>query len=192
MRKLMKDPRAESRWGNGMLWLVGGALLSVVIVSAGLMIDRQTALAERGRIEHAVLERLQHVKTEIETQILRDTDLALSIADDIADEGDATAGQRLAELANARRLPVIEDIVYAELQHSDAVVDHDQRPVDQLGGIGIAIEPLSPLQLLLLGPQPAPPRPDTAAGSGKARHIRHWQSGGFWGAGRSGRCQRCR
>ncbi|MFN3719602.1 MAG: EAL domain-containing protein [Rhizobium rhizophilum] len=69
-----------------MLWLIGGALLSVVIVSTGLMIDRQTALAERGRIEHAVLDRLRHVKSEIETQILRDTDLALSIADDIADD----------------------------------------------------------------------------------------------------------
>ena len=60
-------------------------MLSVVIVSTGLMIDRQTALAERGRIEHAVLDRLRHVKSQIETQILRDTDLALSIADDIAD-----------------------------------------------------------------------------------------------------------
>ncbi|WP_235882819.1 bifunctional diguanylate cyclase/phosphodiesterase [Rhizobium rhizophilum] len=69
-----------------MLWLIGGALLSVVIVSTGLMIDRQTALAERGRIEHAVLDRLRHVKSEIETQILRDTNLALSIADDIADD----------------------------------------------------------------------------------------------------------
>ncbi|THV16521.1 EAL domain-containing protein [Rhizobium rhizophilum] len=86
MRDLTRNPRAESRWGNGMLWLIGGALLSVVIVSTGLMIDRQTALAERGRIEHAVLDRLRHVKSEIETQILRDTNLALSIADDIADD----------------------------------------------------------------------------------------------------------
>ncbi|QEE46890.1 EAL domain-containing protein [Rhizobium sp. WL3] len=86
MRDLTRNPRAESRWGNGMLWLIGGTLLSVVIVSTGLMIDRQTALAERGRIEHAVLDRLRHVKSEIETQILRDTNLALSIADDIADD----------------------------------------------------------------------------------------------------------
>lgn len=82
----MRNPRAEGRWGNGMLWLIGGAVLSVAIVSAGLMIDRKTALAERGHIEHAVLDRLQHVKSEIETQIMRDTDLALAIADDIADD----------------------------------------------------------------------------------------------------------
>lgn len=70
-----------------MLWLIGGALLSVLIVSAGFMIDRQTALSERGRIEQTVLERLQHAKSEIETQIARDIDLALALADDIADDG---------------------------------------------------------------------------------------------------------
>ncbi len=70
-----------------MLWLIGGALLSVLIVSAGFMIDRQTALSERGRIQHTVLERLQHAKSEIETQIARDVDLALALADDIADDG---------------------------------------------------------------------------------------------------------
>ncbi|MFN3319287.1 MAG: EAL domain-containing protein [Allorhizobium sp.] len=86
MRKLMKDPRAESRWGNGMLWLIGGALLSVLIVSVGLMIDRQTALSERGRIEHTVLDRLLHVKSQIKNKVLQDRDLALALADDIADD----------------------------------------------------------------------------------------------------------
>lgn len=86
MRDLMRNPRAEGRWGSGMLWLIGGALLSVAIVSAGLMIDQRTALAERERIEHAVFDRLEHVKSEIETQIDRDRDLALSLADDIADD----------------------------------------------------------------------------------------------------------
>jgi diguanylate cyclase (GGDEF)-like protein len=69
-----------------MLWLIGGALLSIAIVSAGLMIDQRTALAERERIEHAVVDRLEHVKSEIDTQVNRDRDLALSIADDIADD----------------------------------------------------------------------------------------------------------
>ncbi len=82
----MKDPRAESRWGNGMLWLIGGALLSVLIVSVGLMIDRNTAFNERGRIEHTVLDRLLHVKSQIKNKILRDRDLVLSLADDIADD----------------------------------------------------------------------------------------------------------
>jgi diguanylate cyclase (GGDEF)-like protein len=82
----MKDPRAESRWGNGMLWLIGGALLSVLIVSAGLMIDRRTALSERSRIEHAVLDRMEHLRSQILTKIRRDTDLALELADTIADD----------------------------------------------------------------------------------------------------------
>lgn len=69
-----------------MLWLIGGALLSVLIISAGLVIDQKTALNERGRIEHAVLDRLQHVKSDIETQVLRDTHLVLALADDIADD----------------------------------------------------------------------------------------------------------
>ncbi|MGL4197428.1 MAG: EAL domain-containing protein [Allorhizobium sp.] len=86
MHKLTKDHRAESKWGNGMLWLIGAALLSVVIVSAGLMIDRQTALSERGRIEHSVLDRLQHVKSEMQTTLLNNTQLALTLADDIADD----------------------------------------------------------------------------------------------------------
>ena len=82
----MKDPRAESGWGNGVRWLIGGTLLSVVIVSAGLMIDQKTALSERGRIEHGVLDRLKQVKSEIETQSTRDINLALALADDIADD----------------------------------------------------------------------------------------------------------
>ena len=86
MRKLTKDLRAESRWGNGMLWLIGGAVLSVLIVSAGLMIDRDTALSERSRVEHALLDRLMHVKSEIDTQIRHDSNLVLQLADDIADD----------------------------------------------------------------------------------------------------------
>jgi len=86
LRTLTKDLRDESKWGNGMLWLISAAALSVLIVSAGLMIDRQTALSERGRIEHSVLDRLQHVKSEVHTRLLQDTDLALALADDIADD----------------------------------------------------------------------------------------------------------
>jgi diguanylate cyclase (GGDEF)-like protein len=82
----MKDPRAESGWGKGVRWLMGGALLSAIIVSAGLMIDQKTALSERGRIEHGVLDRLMQVKSEIETQSTRDINLALALADDIADD----------------------------------------------------------------------------------------------------------
>ena len=82
----MKDSRADSRWGNGMLWLIGGALLSVLIVFAGFMIDRQTALSERGRVEHAVLDRIDHLRSQILMKIARDIDLALGLAGDIADD----------------------------------------------------------------------------------------------------------
>ncbi|MFY8099566.1 MAG: diguanylate cyclase, partial [Allorhizobium sp.] len=86
MRKLIKDARAESGLGNGMLWLISAALLSVLIVSAGLMIDRQTALSERVRIEHAILDRLLHVQAEIQSHLDRDINLALSLADDFGDD----------------------------------------------------------------------------------------------------------
>ncbi len=83
---MKKDLQFGSRWGTGMPWLIGGAFLSVLIVSIGLMIDRQTALTERGRVEHAVIDRLQHAATEIRTQMRDDIDLALGLADDLADD----------------------------------------------------------------------------------------------------------
>ncbi|QGG89628.1 MULTISPECIES: GGDEF domain-containing phosphodiesterase [Rhizobium/Agrobacterium group] len=87
MRKLTMDARADRRLSNGMLWLIGAAVLSVLIVSAGLMIDRQTALTERGRIEHGILDRLLRVQSDIETHLDQDINIALSLADDIADDG---------------------------------------------------------------------------------------------------------
>ncbi|MDZ7874755.1 MAG: hypothetical protein U5N27_17495 [Rhizobium sp.] len=69
MRKLTMDARADRLLSNGMLWLIGAAVLSVLIVSAGLMIDRQTALTERGRIEHGILDRLLRVQSDIKTHL---------------------------------------------------------------------------------------------------------------------------
>lgn len=133
MHNLTKDARAESRWGNGMLWLIGGALLSILIVSAGMMIDRQTALSERGRVEHAVLDRLQHIKTEIKTKLLHDTDLALALADDVADD-DLMAANELNRTINQllARNPHIRSIHFAPLQDPQRMaftpaIHHEER-----------------------------------------------------------------
>ncbi|SIQ06440.1 diguanylate cyclase (GGDEF) domain-containing protein [Rhizobium sp. RU33A] len=87
MRKLTTDTRADRLLSNGMLWLIGAAVLSVLIVSAGLMIDRQTALTEKGRIEYGILDRLLRVQSDIKTHLDHDINFALSLADDIADDG---------------------------------------------------------------------------------------------------------
>jgi diguanylate cyclase (GGDEF)-like protein len=81
------DARADRRLSNGMLWLIGAAILSLLIVSIGLMIDRQTALTERGRIEHGILDRLLRVQSDIEIHLEHDINVALAFADDIADDG---------------------------------------------------------------------------------------------------------
>ena len=80
------DARADRRLTNGMLWLIGAALLSLLIVSAGLMIDRRTALTERSRIEHGILDRLLRAQSDIQTHLDHDINIALSLADDIADD----------------------------------------------------------------------------------------------------------
>ena len=61
-------------------------------VGNAVPVELSTAVAQsvrdtvRETVPDAVLDRLRHVKSEIETQILRDTDLALAMADDIADD----------------------------------------------------------------------------------------------------------
>lgn len=83
----MMDGHADRKLSNGMFWLIGAAVLSLLIVSVGLMIDRQTAQKERGRLEHAILDRLLHVQSEISTHLDNEVELARSLADDLADDG---------------------------------------------------------------------------------------------------------
>lgn len=83
----MMDGHADRKLSDGMFWLIGAAVLSLLIVSVGLMIDRQTAQKERGRLEHAIIDRLLHVQSEISTHLDNEVELSLSLADDLADDG---------------------------------------------------------------------------------------------------------
>ncbi len=101
-----------------MLWLSGAAALSLLIVSIGLMIDRQTALNERERIEHAILDRLLHVQSDIKERIDDEVEQALALADDMADDSmlsprefNRTVNQLLARSPHIRsiRLAPLDD-----------------------------------------------------------------------------------
>ncbi|MGL3606172.1 EAL domain-containing protein [Rhizobium sp. G187] len=83
----MKDRvRSEYKLGGSTFWLIAGASLGALILTAGFLIDRNTALQERLRVEQAVRHALQLAERALDTQLVQDIDIVSAIADDIADD----------------------------------------------------------------------------------------------------------
>lgn len=86
MRNLKAGPRSDGKWGNGIFLLAGGALIGALIVVAGFLIDRNTAAHERKRVEHIVQDGLDHAAHAIREKLTKNVQLALDLADDMADD----------------------------------------------------------------------------------------------------------
>jgi diguanylate cyclase (GGDEF)-like protein len=86
LRNLKTGPQSDSKWGNGIYLLAGGAVIGALIIAAGFMIDRDTAMHERKRVEHMVHDGLEHAVTTIRGQLGSNIQLAIDLADDIGDD----------------------------------------------------------------------------------------------------------
>ncbi|PYB77202.1 MULTISPECIES: bifunctional diguanylate cyclase/phosphodiesterase [Rhizobium] len=86
MRKRKAGPQSDGKWGNGIFLLAGGAVIGLLVLVAGFLIDRNTAAHERKRVEHLVQDGLEHASAAIRSKINHDVQLALEVADDIADD----------------------------------------------------------------------------------------------------------
>lgn len=86
MRNFKAGPRSDGKWGNGIYLLAGGAVIGALIIAAGFMIDRDSAMHERKRVEHMVEDGLEHAGSAIRQQLDNNIQLAMDLADDIGDD----------------------------------------------------------------------------------------------------------